>query len=502
MKVEESKNFFTIGYGDYRWIEVIPGTLIWATFILAIIMSFVAPIVAIIFIIVFDLYWLFRVSYFITYMILAWRRYRRETKRNWWQRVQKVPGRDRIYHFVFLPFVKEGIEIVRETVRAIAEAEYPNDRIVIVLGGEARVSDHAQAIADQIKQEFSNTFARIIATQHPADLPDEIIGKGSNMNWMGREVKKVIDNEMKIPYEDIVVTAFDVDTIMHPQYLAYLTYQYLTVPEPTRTSYQPVTLLTNNIWDAPAPVRVSAFGTTFWLLTELARPNRLWTFSSHSMPWQMLVDVGFWQRNIVSEDSRIFLQGLITYHGEYRVEPMYIPVSMDTVTGKNYVDNMKALYKQQRRWAWGVEHLPLMVKAFMGDKLIPWRVKLKYLFNQIEGMYTWGTAPILIFIMGWLPLFVISQSSSTSALVQNAPFTLQWIMRFAMVGIFASGILSLAFLPRRPEKVKPHTWAIMLLQWALLPITFIVFGAFPAIDAQTRLMLGKYLGFNVTQKKR
>jgi len=502
MRYEESGNYFTIGYGDYRWIEVIPGLLIWATFILAILSSFFAPIIAIVFIIVFDLYWLFRVSYFISYMIMAWRRYKQESKRDWWSRVQPIPGRDRIYHFVFLPFVKEGVEIVRETVHAVENSKYPNDRIVIVLGGEERLHDHYLAVSNQIKQEFSDKFYRVISTEHPKDLPDEIPGKGSNMSWMGKEVKKLIDNELKIPYEDIVVTAFDVDTNMHSQYLAYLTYLYLTVPKPTRTSYQPVTLLTNNIWEAAAPVRISAFGTTFWLLTELARPNRLWTFSSHSMPWQMLVDVGFWQRNIVSEDSRIFLQGLIQYHGDYRVEPMYIPVSMDTVTGKTYWDKMTALYKQQRRWAWGVEHLPIIVKGILGDKQIPFRVKLKYLFNQLEGMYTWATAPMLLFIMGWLPLWIISDSASTSVLVQNAPFTLEWIMRLAMIGILFSGLLSLGFLPRRPAKIKKHTWIVMLLQWLLLPITFTIFGAFPAIDAQTRLMVGKYLGFNVTKKER
>ena len=39
------------------------------------------------------------------------------------------------------------------------------------------------------------------------------------------------------------------------------------------------------------------------------------TFSSHSMSLRMLIDVGYWEKDIVSEDSRIFLQGLIKYDG-------------------------------------------------------------------------------------------------------------------------------------------------------------------------------------------
>lgn len=489
-------------YGKYRLLEMIPGSLLWITFSGAILLSFLAPVYAIVFIIIFDLYWLFRVTYFIFYLTLSWRKFKVSSRKNWWAEVEKLPDWQKLYHFVFLPTYQESVDIIRDTITAIKNTRYPNEKIVIVLGGEEGDHEQFQKNAEQMKREFGDIFHRLIVTEHPRGLPDEIPGKGSNMNWMGHRVKEIIDAEMRISYENIIVSALDIDTNVHPQYFACLAYKYLTHPDPTKSSYQPLTLYSNNIWYAPAPVRIAAFGNSFWLLTEMARPDRLWTFSSHSMPWQMLVDVGFWQKDMVSEDSRIFLQGLLRYNGNYEVTPMYIPVNLDTVIGEGYFDSVKSLYKQQRRWAWGVEHTPFMITEFIKNKQIPWRVKFKYAFNQFEGMYTWATAPILIFLLGWLPLFVIQDNASVSALVQNAPFTLEWLMRFAMGGIFVSGILSMTFLPPRPSQVKWHTWIVMVLQWALLPITFIVFGAIPAIDAQTRLMIGKYLGFNVTKKAR
>lgn len=487
-------------YGQMRFWEILPGFLAWSTIILALLLSFIEPYWAIVFIIIFDLYWLFRVVYFIIFLFISWKTYRRTVKVDWQAKLADYPRAKRIHHLIFLPTYQEDYEIIKTTFESIKHSVFPNNRIIVVLSGEERDIEKFRIVASRIKTEYGSIFKQVIICVHPKDLSDEIPGKGSNLNYAGQEVAKILVRDYpEIADEDLVVSSFDVDTIAHSQYYSYLTYLYCTVDKPERCSYQPVALFSNNIWTAPALVRIAAFGTTFWLMGELSRPERLWTFSSHSMPWKMLKDVGFWQKNIISEDSRIFMQAFVEYSGDYRVIPLYLPVSMDTVTGDNFKEQMVALYKQQRRWAWGVEHLPIMVEAFNKDKQMSKKLKRKYLFNHIEGMFTWATAPILIFALGWLPLWIAVESQ---ALVQAAPFTLQALMQLAMIGIFVSGFLAMTLLPARPERVKRWNWLVMVGQWVLLPVTFIVFGAIPALDAQTRLMFGKYLGFNVTKKNR
>ena len=485
-----------------RLIEIIPGALVWTTLIVSVALSFIRPLWVVYFIIVFDLYWLFRVAYYIPFMIVSWWRFQRDTRKSWQPLAEAAAGYDRIRHLVMLPTVKEDLGVIRSTLESMLDGTYPAERMIIVLGGEDRCREDFEPKFKILEQEFGARFLRFVGTLHPRDLPGEIMGKGSNLNYMGHQIMPVIDG-LGLKYEDVVVSSFDVDTIVHPQYFSRLTHLYLTVPNPTRSSYQPVALYNNNLWESPAAVRVAMFGTTFWLMSELARPEGAMTFSSHSMRLRMLVDVDFWQKDIVSEDSRIFLQGLMHYHGDYRVTPMYLPVSMDTVMTGNYWQALVALYKQQRRWAWGVENFPFMAQAFSRDKQMPLSIKLSFIWKQLEGMYTWATAPMLIFLLGRLPFWVAPDQFREFAVFQNTSFTLQWIMRLAMIGVFVSAALAMTLLPRRPSNVPLRRAVIVtVLQWALLPVTFVIFGAFPAIDAQTRLMLGKYLGFNVSPKRK
>ena len=143
-----------------------------------------------------------------------------------------------------------------------------------------------------------------------------------------------------------------------------------------------------------------------------------------------------------------------------------------------------------------------MIWHFRKNKKIPWSKKFRYIMNLTEGFYSWATAPIMIFILGRLPLMAASPEVSSMVMVQNAPYIMQWLMTAAMIGLLVSAVLSFMLLPPPPKRTHKGKYFVMVLQWLLFPISMIVFGSVPAIDAQTRMMTGKYLGFHVTEKAR
>jgi len=117
-------------------------------------------------------------------------------------------------------------------------------------------------------------------------------------------------------------------------------------------------------------------------------------------------------------------------------------------------------------------------------------------------MYSWATAPILIFILSRLPLWTGREQFGSTVFFQTAPVVLEWLLTGEMVGMLASAILFLFLLPPKPVQKNYLYYIVMVLQWIFLPIALIFFGSIPAIEAQTRLMIGKPLGFAVTEKAR
>lgn len=485
----------------YRALEIFPGLLSWTTLLGTIVLSIFAPIAAAYFIITFDLYWLLKNAYLSIHLRHNWKRIKYNLSLDWKKMLVNMKH-EHFFHMVILPFYKEGFPVVDQSIRALLDTEYDKKKMIVVLASEESGGKDAEAVARAIEKKYAHKFGFFLTTVHPRNLPDEIPGKGSNISFAAERARRDILDPHKIPYESVIVSAFDVDTVAYKQYFLCLTWHFLTEPDPYRVSFQPVPFYHNNIWDAPALSRVMAGSSTFWQMIQQERPEKLSTFSSHSVSFKSLYEIGYWQKNVVSEDSRIFWNLFLAHDGNYRVVPISYPVSMDANLAPSLWETAQNIYKQHRRWMWGAENIPYIIFGFIKNKKIPLRQRIRVVAIQTEGFWSLATNPIMIFFLGWLPVVLGGHLFNTTILSYNLPLVTRNLMVVAMIGLILTAVIFVSFLPPRPREKGRFSKVYMSLQWVLVPITIVIFGAIPGLDAQTRLMFGKYLGFWVTPKHR
>ncbi len=483
----------------YRLLEILPGFLSWGTLIGVAVLSWKEPVWAAIFIIVFDVYWLIKTIYLSFHLRATWNQVGRNINADWEKRLENLKWRG-LWQMVLLPFYKEDYGVVCQAVESLHNAKWPKEKMIVVLACEERAGEEAAEIAHKVSEKFRDKFGYFLITTHPKDIPGEMAGKGSNISWAAKEAREKILDRHEILYEDVLVSAFDVDTRVYPQYFLCLTWNFLTAENPYRTSFQPIPIYNNNIWHAPALSRVVATSGTFWQMIQQQRPDRLSTFSSHSMSFKSLCEVGYWQTNMVSEDSRIFWNFFLYYNGDFRVVPLVYPVSLDANLAPTFWKTVLNVYKQQRRWGWGAENIPYLFFGFLKNKKISRSVKFHWIWTQLEGFWSWATNALIIFMLGWLPLALGGTEFNTTLLSYNLPRITRFLMTVAMIGLVTSAIYSTMLLPPRPAGRRRLKYLSMVLQWILVPFTILVFGSLPGLDSQTRLMLGRYMGFWVTPK--
>ncbi len=487
----------------YRLLEILPGALSWGTIFLLVALSFWEPVWVAIFIIFFDLYWLAKTIYLGLHLRSAYTKMRAFQKIDWRKKLETDFPRKwkNIFQVIILPIYKEPEKILTDSLSSLAESNWPREKIVLILTIEERAGNEYIEKLKNLSKKYKDIFLNVTLTVHPKNLPNEIKGKGANETW-GAKVANRIIKELNIPEENILISSFDADTVIPKNYFLHLTYKFLSTKDNFSASYQPIPLFNNNIWEANAVSRTMAFSSTFWHILNQERPEKKITFSSHSLPFKPLKKMGYWQENVVSEDSRIFWNLFLAYDGHWRVEPFYSYLSMDANVGKSFWETMKNIYKQQRRWAYGVADTPYFIFGFIKNKKIPFRKKWRYGFPTFAGFYSWATNAIVIFLGGWLPLFFGGEKFNSSVLAYHLPFLSRNILTIAMVGLVGSAWLALQLLPPRPKNQPKRKFIYMVFQWFVVPITFVIFGSIPALEAQTRLMFGKYMEFWFTPKIR
>ena len=483
--------------------EIIPGSISWGIILFMLILSVWQPVACAILIIIFDFYWIIRTLYLTILLVMAHRKLSRQKERDWLKDCQAFPpgrGWERLYHLIIFPVYKEGPEILRPSFRALAKSHYPKEKIILVVSFEER-NLPSQEVAAKLEAEFRKDFFGYLTTFHPDGLPGESRTKGANATWAAKHAKAFLD-EKGIAYEDVIVSCFDADTCVDKGYFGCLTYHFLTTSKPHQASYQPMPVYNNNIWYAPSFARLVEISSSFSQLIESIRLEKFVTFSSHSMSFKTLVKINYWPVNMISDDSVVYWRAFLYYKGDYRVVPLYITVSMDVAYASNLFKTIIVQYKQKRRWAWGIENFPYLACGFLNNKDIPFVKKVRRLYHLLESHVTWAIWAIIIVLITPLPILLGGAFFSQMPIGYNLPKITGLLLNFTLLASFIWVMLSRTILPPRPPDVKWIKNIFMVLEWIIVPFIILILGSTPPLDAQTRLMLGRYMEFYPTEKTR
>ena len=483
-----------------RFLEIVPGVAAWTTIIGIILASMYAPFFAAYFIIAFSIYWVLKTIFLSIHVRYNLKRLKHHMELDWGSLIKRFRY-EQMHHLVIFPFYNEPREVLEETLKGLVESNYDKEKLIVVLAAEQRAGDDARELALDMERQFGNKFAHFLVTIHPEDTIGEIAGKGSNTHHALHQVREKVIDPQNIDYKNILTSIFDIDTVIYPDYFNCLIWHFMTAENPYKSAFQPVPLFTNNLWEATAVARVMAMSSTFWQMIMQERPDKAATFSSHSVSFQALYEIGYGQANVVSEDSRIFWNLLVANDGNFEVVSLSYPIAMDATTASSLWGTVKNIYRQHRRWTYGVENWCYLVYHFTKNKSIPLKKRWSIAALQGEGYWSLVTNPIMLFILGWAPIFLGTREFHATVLSYELPIMVRNLLIVAMLGLVVSSIISLSLTPPRPEGHSRFKYIVMALQWIMVPMTMIVFSAIPGLDAQTRLMFGRYMGFWVTPKR-
>ncbi|MCL2094732.1 glycosyltransferase family 2 protein [Candidatus Saccharibacteria bacterium] len=412
------------------------------------------------------------------------------------------PKPSETYNVAIIATYNEEFEILDATFNSIIQTTYDKKHLLIVIAYEERGGAAIEATVNKISAKYKRHFYDLLLIKHPDGLPNEVVGKGGNLTYAGRHLSKYVAKQ-GWKTENIIVTTLDADNRPEPNYFSHLTYEFIVRDYRHHCSFQPITLFTNNIWDAPAPTRVLALGNSFWSIVNSIRSHMIRNFASHAQPLSALEAMDFWSVRTIVEDGHQYWRSYFYFKGDYIVVPLHATVGQDAVLSHSFLRTLYAQFKQLRRWAYGVSDTPFVATRLFTTKKhrrAPFFKTLAKFWRAMDGYINWASASVLVALGGFIPLWV-NQQARVSFEAQTLPNVLSIIQTVALAGLAVTIILSVKMLPKMPSHYHKFRYFFMVIQWALVPITAMTYMTLSAFYAQTRLFFGRYMEqFDVTEK--
>lgn len=483
-----------------RFLEILPGFFSWSLILFPFWGSLIIPVAVSYYIIGFCVYWLYRSLTLAVLAIVAHLRIKASSQFDWLADLNTrfQDSWRKVHHIIIIPTYKEPLTTLERTLTALSEQTYPLKNLHIMLSFEVREGQEAHEKAAELQKKYGKLFGHLWCTYHP-DIEGEVKGKSSNTAWGARKSKKLLVDEAGVPIENITITSEDADALFHKSYFSALTFGFLDDKKPFNVIWQGAIAFYNNIWRVPSPVRVLAALFSVTQMYILVRQDRLINFSTYSTSLKHIHDIGYWDTDVIPEDYRLFFKSYFAKKGDFEVKPIYLPIYADAAESHNFWSTMKNQYEQLKRWAWGVSDDAYIIKEYIKADEIPFWDRTVRVIKIIEDHFLWPVNWFAISISAFLPP-LLNPSFNRTILGKTLPQVTSLLLTISLASMVVIFILDALNRPPRPNKRNPLSYIMQPLEFLLLPIIGFFFSALPGIDAHTRLMLGKYIEYKVTEK--
>jgi cellulose synthase/poly-beta-1,6-N-acetylglucosamine synthase-like glycosyltransferase len=482
-----------------RALEILPGFFSWNLILLPYWGIFVFPTFVAYFVLFFNIYWFYQSFQIATSSIISHLRIQAAKVYDWMGDVRGFPDWQKIRHVVIIPTYKEPIHILDRTLTSLADQDFPTKQIIVVLAMEGKeVREEREEKVKQLDKKFGNTFGELLITVHELEI-GEVSGKASNERYSAIWVKENYIDANKFDLDYFVVTSCDADHKFSPKHFGALTFKFLDNPNRYKTFWQPSLMFYNNIWEIPAITRVPNTFMTIWNLSLLPRRDRLINTAHYSLSFKLLFEVDYWDADKIPEDWGIFFKAFYKMGGGVEVEPIYLPVHADAAQSTSFFKTLKSQYQQIQRWAWGVSDDPWVIKNYLLIRGVPFWDKTMRLIQMLWSHFMWPVNWFIITLGLTIPS-LLNPSFSRTALGYTVPRLSSFVLTAALAFLLVMIVIDNIYKPKRPKGVPAWKAFLTPFEFILMPISGFFFGALPGLDAHTRLMLGKYIEYRVTEK--
>ncbi|GAC1317156.1 MAG: hypothetical protein NVSMB2_10580 [Chloroflexota bacterium] len=480
-----------------RILEILPTATVWVIITAPVWAALIAPAALGFGMILFSVYWLWKSLGFASGVIIGFWRLQRAQARDWLGDSEKLPGAGRLRHLVIVPTYGESEEIVADTLHYLTLQDVPLERVSVVLAFEAR-DPNAPERAARLRERFGALFAHVLVTFHP-DGQGEVRGKSANLTWAAKRVQAELIETGKLDPDGLVVTVCDADSRLHDRYLAALGHDLLSHANGDIAIFQPAILFYANHWRLIAPLRALNSIYSLWELARMVPTHRLVTQSTYSLSWRAVREVGYWDTDVIPEDSHMCFKVLFHFGQRVKVRPIFLPVYADAAEGPTLRRTMYNQYGQILRWAWGVSDIPYVVQGAFRARDLRWHTRIMRVVWYVEEHIMWPAHWFLLTLGGAVPRIVNPDFAKTALGVWQADL-ISLIMGLCFPCLVLVIFIDWRLRPQHPDGEDLVDVLIGWASFALLPVVGLVLCALPALDAHTRLLLGKRLEYKVTEK--